>query len=114
MKSFSFITYKKQVLILRLLLIFTSFYGFIFFVNEFVEFYTLDYATFTKIWWSSAILIYLTVLVFIWFIWAKHPVDRNEKINRTLSIIILNVIGMWLWLPNNNELEKIRQKMEEE
>ncbi|MDP2058443.1 MAG: hypothetical protein Q8J97_01805 [Flavobacteriaceae bacterium] len=44
--------------------------------------------------------------VFIWFIWKKLPRGNKNKIDNTLMILFLGLIGMWLWLPNKNEIKK--------
>jgi nicotinamide riboside transporter PnuC len=54
-----------------------------------------------------AIFQYATVGVFIWFVWRKMPGERKPKTNSTLMIIFLGIIGMWLWLPNKRELNKL-------
>lgn len=45
--------------------------------------------------------------IFIWYIWKKMPVKKKTKINDTLMVLFLGVIGMWIWLPNKKELNKL-------
>jgi len=44
---------------------------------------------------------------FIWYIWKKLPCKKKTKINDTLMVFFLGVIGMWIWLPSNNEIKKL-------
>ncbi len=44
---------------------------------------------------------------FVFYIWRFMPYNRKEKINNSLMILFLGVIGMWLWIPNKKELSKL-------
>ena len=48
---------------------------------------------------------YLIVGIFISFIWKKLPSDKKSNTNNTLMILFLGIIGMWIWIPNKNELK---------
>lgn len=48
-----------------------------------------------------------TAATFIWFNWKKLPIEKNKKTNNTLMIIFLGLIGMWLFIPNKRELDKM-------
>jgi hypothetical protein len=50
---------------------------------------------------------------FIWFIWKKMPVDRKRKTNDTFLILLLGIIGMWIWLPNAREVRSWDRKVPE-
>jgi len=51
---------------------------------------------------------WLSVAIFIWFIWVKMPKDKKSNINNTLMIVFLGIIGLWLWFPNKKEIEDYR------
>lgn len=48
--------------------------------------------------------------VFIWFNWKRMPLEKQVKINNTFMLIFLGIIGMWLWMPDKNEIDKLSQK----
>src|SRR5690606_33234727 len=50
---------------------------------------------------------YMIVGIFIWYIWKRMPVEKKVKTDNTLLVLFLGVIGMWLWLPNKKEREKL-------
>lgn len=54
-----------------------------------------------------------TIAFFIWYVWKKFPGERKQKTNHTLMIVFLGIIGMWLWLPNKRELEKLKKAYNE-
>jgi hypothetical protein len=48
--------------------------------------------------------------VFIWFNWTKLPIEKKTKTNNTFMILFLGIIGMWLWIPNQREINKMIEK----
>ena len=48
--------------------------------------------------------------IFVWFNWKKMPIEKKAKTNNTLMILFLGIIGMWLWIPNKRELNKMIEK----
>lgn len=48
--------------------------------------------------------------IFIWFNWTKMPTDKKTKTNNTFMILFLGIIGMWLWIPNKREINKLAEK----
>ena len=48
--------------------------------------------------------------IFIWFNWKKMPIERKSKTNNTFMILFLGIIGMWLWIPNRSEINKLTEK----
>lgn len=48
--------------------------------------------------------------IFIWFNWKKMPISRKSKTNNTFMILFLGIIGMWLWIPNKREINKLTIK----
>lgn len=48
--------------------------------------------------------------IFVWYDWMKLPTNRRNKINNTFMILFLGIIGMWLWLPNRREIEKLTEQ----
>ena len=49
----------------------------------------------------------IVMIVFIWFNWKKMPLDRSRKRDYTYMILFLGLIGMWLWMPNKKQIEKM-------
>lgn len=48
--------------------------------------------------------------IFIWYIRKKMPVEKKVKNHYTFLILFLGIIGMWLWLPNKQELNELTEK----
>jgi len=63
-----------------------------------------------KIKWLVWGLHLLTALIFIGYNWKKMPIDKNSKTNNTYMILFMGIIGMWLWIPNKRELNKLTEK----
>jgi amino acid transporter len=42
--------------------------------------------------------------IFIWYNWKKMPIAKKKKYDNTYLILILGIIGMWLWLPNEKQI----------
>lgn len=59
--------------------------------------------------WIIGILHWIVAGVFIWYNWNRWPVDRKKKKNNTWMILFVGIIGMWLWLPTKNELDRLKQ-----
>ncbi|OAD92310.1 hypothetical protein A7A78_08715 [Aequorivita soesokkakensis] len=53
---------------------------------------------------------YSIAAIFIWFIWKKMPLEKKSKSNNTFLILFFGIIGMWLWMPNKKEVNKLIQK----
>lgn len=47
--------------------------------------------------------------IFIWFNWKKMPIEKKAKRDNTLMILFLGIIGMWLWIPNKSEINKLSE-----
>jgi len=43
----------------------------------------------------------IIVGLFIKKIWEENQIEKKKKVDSTLMIIVLGLIGMWLWLPKN-------------
>ncbi|UTW64776.1 hypothetical protein KFE94_08740 [bacterium SCSIO 12643] len=43
----------------------------------------------------------------IWYNWKKLPLGKKKKVSNTLMIFLLGIIGMWLWLPNQKEIDDL-------
>ena len=50
---------------------------------------------------------YFAVGIFIWYNWKKMPIQKKTKTNNTFMILFLGIIGMWLWIPNKREINKL-------
>ena len=55
-----------------------------------------------------AFMHYLGIVIFLWYIWTRYPADKKKKTNDSLMIVFVGIIGMWLWLPNEKELNKLK------
>lgn len=56
------------------------------------------------------ILHFLIMTIIIWYNWIKMPILRKKKIDNTLMILFLGILGMWFWLPNKIEINKLIEK----
>ena len=43
----------------------------------------------------------IVVGIFIKNIWNDNLIENKEKVNNSLMIVFLGIIGMWIWLPKN-------------
>jgi hypothetical protein len=50
---------------------------------------------------------YTVVALFLWINWKKMPLTKNTKIKYTFAFLLIGVIGMWLWLHNQQELKQM-------
>ncbi|WP_034923444.1 hypothetical protein [Gillisia sp. CAL575] len=48
--------------------------------------------------------------IFVWFNWTRMPIKKNTKTSNTFMILFLGIIGMWLWIPNKREINKLTEK----
>jgi len=62
-----------------------------------------DYKANWLIWGLNLIV----VGIFLWFNWTRMPIKKKAKTNNTLMILFLGIIGMWLWIPNKREINKL-------
>lgn len=44
--------------------------------------------------------------LFIWYTWKRLPLNKKSKMNATWMMLFLGVIGMWLWIPNDKEINQ--------
>ena len=56
------------------------------------------------------ILHLLVMTIIIWYNWKKMPIVRKKEIDNTLMILFLGILGMWFWIPNKKELNKLTEK----
>lgn len=94
---------KLRILLITLTLIQIG-YMIIIFTNSYLWF-KLDYEY--KANWLIFGLNFIVSGIFIWYNWTKLPIENKTKTNNTFMILFLGIIGMWLWIPNKNELEKL-------
>jgi hypothetical protein len=38
------------------------------------------------------------------------PIREKTKTNNTFMMLLLGIIGMWLWIPNKREINKLPEK----
>ena len=65
----------------------------------------LDYKTNWLIWGLNIIV----AGIFLWFNWMRMPIKKKTKTNNTFMILFLGIIGMWLWIPNKREINKLTE-----
>lgn len=94
---------KLRILLITLTLIQVG-YMIIIFTNSFL-WNKLDYEYSAN--WLIFGLNLIVSGIFIWYNWAKLPIEKKTKTNNTFMIIFLGIIGMWLWIPNKNEIDKL-------
>ena len=58
--------------------------------------------------WIIGIVHIAVVATFIWYDWKKMPDNESQKMKNTFLILLLGIIGMWLWLPNKTEIDKLK------
>jgi len=47
-------------------------------------------------------ILHLTLIgFFLKEIWYDNSKEKSKKIENTFMILILGIIGMWIWIPNN-------------
>ena len=71
------------------------------FLNQIDAKYPLD-----KIVWGLNLSV---SVLFTWFNWYKLPIDKKTKISNTFLIMFIGIIGMWIWIPNDKELDKMNR-----
>jgi hypothetical protein len=49
-------------------------------------------------------------VIFIYYASVKYPSDQKTRLNDTLMICFLGIIGMWIWLPDKKELERLAER----
>ena len=95
---------KKLKVLLIILTLIQAGYLFIVFFNEKLWIkLDLEYKANWLIWGLNLIV----MGVFVWFNWTKLPIEKKPKTNNTFMILFLGIIGMWLWIPNQNEIKKM-------
>lgn len=60
--------------------------------------------------WIFGLFNYTIYGVFLWIIWKKFPYSKKKKRDLTWLIVFLGVLGLWLWFPNEEEIEKMKNK----
>lgn len=76
-----------------------------------VYFYAIDLVTsLNKAYclnWMVNVYTLFVMAIFLWYNWKKLPIERKKKREKTLMIVFLGILGMWLWLPNKRERERM-------
>ena len=106
-KIFKEIRILRGFLIIHTLLLF-GFLGNIFFDLDLIP-HLLSIKIVNRYLLVSSLLIYT---IFIWYNWKRLPIPRKNKIENTWMILFLNLIGLWLWLPNKKQIEAYGEKGE--
>ncbi len=50
---------------------------------------------------------YLFVFFFLSFIWFKLPMTTYDKVGETILITIFGVFALWMWIPDQESLQKM-------
>lgn len=103
---------KSQLSVLKVFLVFytifhlsylvLSFWGPVFFIRFEISGFGLIVALFH----------YMVLGLFLFFIWKKVPGERKTRVNSTFLILLLSVIGMWIWFPKKEALSKLEEEQE--
>lgn len=53
------------------------------------------------------ILIYHLVMwgMILYINWTKFPIPKKMKINNSLLITFMGILGMWLWMPSSDDID---------
>lgn len=65
----------------------------------------MTFLFYNKLNWILWVLNYGIAGFCVFYTWKYLPIPKKEKTNNTLMILFLGIIGMWLWLPNENDLK---------
>lgn len=57
--------------------------------------------------WSFTGLNYSFSAVVLWYNWKRFPLERKKKLENTWMILLLGIIGLWLWMPTKKEVESM-------
>lgn len=96
---------KLRLLLILLTIIEVSILCLILFDGK-VHLYTEPYGLYKIIWvWDL-----IVKAIFIWYNWQRLPIERKKKYDNTWMILFLGIIGMWLWMPNKEEINKMMAK----
>tara|TARA_R110001632_G_scaffold45215_3_gene114863 strand:+ start:2439 stop:2792 length:354 start_codon:yes stop_codon:yes gene_type:complete len=60
--------------------------------------------------WIMTFVNYIVAGIFLWYNWKKLPIEKKKKTDSTWMILFLGIIGMWLWIPNKSEINKMNEK----
>lgn len=60
---------------------------------------------------TIGLLHFFVAATFIWFNWQILPISRKKKIDNTLLILFLGILGMWLWIPNKRNFRKFLKEL---
>lgn len=69
----------------------------------------LYYETYSN--WILTTMHISTMVVFLWYNWKRLPLEKKKRTDNTWMILFLGIIGMWLWIPNKKEIEKMNEKL---
>lgn len=99
MKNFyDFEKLKREIKLIRKLLIFYTVLPFLFFI-----FYFLGLTNPSLI--LYCIINYSFLMIFLSFIWIKMPMNRYDKIGETILILIFGWFALWMWIPDEKQLK---------
>jgi uncharacterized membrane protein len=103
--------FKSDLKKLRVLLIILTLIQIVYMIIIFAD---------TKLWikldfdykanWLILGLNFIVAGIFLWFNWTRMPIEKKTKTNNTFMILFLGIIGMWLWIPNKREINKLTEK----
>jgi cell division protein FtsW (lipid II flippase) len=97
---------KLKILLITLTLIQASYIIIVFLNAElWIE---LDFEY--KVNWLIWRLHLIVMGIFIWFNCTRLPIEKKTKINNIFMILFLGIIGMWLWVPNQREINNMIEK----
>lgn len=97
---------RKEIGILRGFLILHTLFHLSLFVNIFFDLNIVDLGILNSaVLWTLSASYLIIDFVFIWYNWKKLPIHRKAKIDNTWLILMMGLIGLWLWIPNKKQIE---------
>ena len=103
---------ETEISRLRIALIILTIVQAVFIILMFTDldtYFKLIYDNYSK--WILASMNFSVAAIILWYNWTRLPIDKKKRIDNTWLILLLGVIGMWLWIPNKEEIEKMNQKL---
>lgn len=97
---------KSQLLTVRFLLIPLTVFEIVYFgialsASELRKSLDADYYT---MWWILGYHLIMWVVI-LWLNWTKFPIPQKLKLNNSILVTFLGILGMWLWMPSSDDID---------
>lgn len=57
--------------------------------------------------WIFLIYHIIMLIIILWLNWTKFPIPKKMKIKNTYMVVLLGILGMWLWMPSSEDIESL-------